>query len=227
MSYTTPQPCFTGTWGTTKMSEKSLGDHFNTTYTQTFNSDSLKTLQQESNNEFSKFKTLKSTGMASLARHHTAKDEPETEIPILSTAESSAKLDKTIYTRKRSENAPIAVGRSGIRVERGTSCSGLLGERLQLDKEPRINSLVQRSWMYCDDPALMYKINGIPKATMPNDVSLAIGYDKSAPPPVDNRSNESEKQPWSWHHERKSTITAEPTARSLGIGRRVFMDDPV
>lgn len=226
MSYTTPQPCYTGSWGSMKLSEKLVKEGFNTTYSETFNAESLKTIKEGKTNEFSQFKTLKSTGMATLARHYVSRDEPESEVPILSTTESHANLDRTIYTRKRSENAPVAIGRSGTRVERGTSCSGLLGERLQLDSEPRINSLVQRSWMYCDDPALMYKINGCPPAAMPNDVSLAIGYDPAAVM-KDNRSNESEKKPWSWHHERKSTITAEPTARSLGVGKRVFRDDPV
>ena len=139
---------------------------------------------------------------------------------------STAKLDNTIYARKRSENAPIAVGRSGARVEKGTKASGLLGERLQLDPEPRINSLVQRSWMYCQDPALKYKINGIPVATMPNDVSLAIGYNPNATNSIsDNRSNETVKTEWKWDHFRSSSITAEPNSRRCGNGKRVFMDE--
>ncbi len=118
----------------------------------------------------------------------------------------------------------MAVGRSGARPEKGTSTSGLLGERLQLNPEPRINSLVQRSWMYAPDPALLYKINGVPKAEMPNNVSLPIGYDPNVVP-TDNRSNETVKLAWGWDHQRKSTITAEPTSRCVGDGVHVFMDD--
>ena len=78
--------------------------------------------------------------------------------------------------------------------------------------------------MYTTDPALLYKINGVPKATMPNDVSLAVGYDPNAVV-SDNRSNETTKIPWKWDHQRKSTITAGPTSRCIGDGVRIFMDD--
>lgn len=93
-----------------------------------------------------------------------------------------------------------------------------------MNPEPRINSLVQRSWMYTHDPALEYKIHGVPKAKMPNDVSLAIGYDPNAEV-SDNRSNETVKSAWSWNHQRKSNITAGPTSRCIGDGVHVFMDE--
>ena len=168
---------------------------------------------------------MKASGKASLARNYSgvSLNDASAESKIVPST-SVAKMDRTIYTRARSIDAPVAVGRSGARVEKGTSTSGLLGERLQLDPEPSINSLVQRSWMYNTDPALLYKINGVPKAVMPNDVSLAIGYNKDVVP-TDNRSNETEKIAWSWNHQRKSTITAEPTSRCIGDGVRVFMDD--
>lgn len=54
-------------------------------------------------------------------------------------------------------DAPIAVGRSGLRIEKGVSTSGLLGERLMLSKDPQLNSVVQRKWLYNDDPALNYR----------------------------------------------------------------------
>ncbi len=80
-------------------------------------------------------------------------------------------------------DAPIAVGRSGHRVEKGVSASGLAGERLCTMDEASRNSFVQRSWLACDDPALTYKINGLPEAYMPNDVSLAIGSTENAVAP--------------------------------------------
>jgi hypothetical protein len=44
-----------------------------------------------------------------------------------------------------------------VRIEKGVNTSGLLGERLMLSDDPQRNSLVQRKWLYCDDPALNYK----------------------------------------------------------------------
>lgn len=75
--------------------------------------------------------------------------------------------------------------------------------------------------MYCEDPALRYRINGVPKAVMPTDVSLAIGYK-----PLDAHSDQP-PEPWSWEHHRKSTITAEPNSRCINGregGVKVFMD---
>ena len=53
---------------------------------------------------------------------------------------------------------PVAVGRSGLRTEKGVSTSGLLGERLMLSKDPKYNSFAQRSWLYSEDPALNYRV---------------------------------------------------------------------
>jgi hypothetical protein len=72
-------------------------------------------------------------------------------------------------------DAPIAVGRSGIRPEKGIKASGLLGERYTDAPEPTNNSFMQRSWLPYDDPALVYKRDGAPVAFMPNDVSPPIG----------------------------------------------------
>lgn len=73
----------------------------------------------------------------------------------------------------RTAMAPIAVGRSGDRLEKGISASGLLGERLGP------GSFVQRSWLPYDDPALLYKVNGVPVAFMPNDVSIDLSGSSS------------------------------------------------
>jgi hypothetical protein len=54
-------------------------------------------------------------------------------------------------------DAPVAVGRSGVRIEQGVSTSGLLGERLMLGEDPQRNSFAQRVWLYANDPALNYK----------------------------------------------------------------------
>jgi hypothetical protein len=44
-----------------------------------------------------------------------------------------------------------------VRIEKGVNTSGLLGERLMVSDDPQRNSLVQRKWLYYDDPALNYK----------------------------------------------------------------------
>ncbi len=75
----------------------------------------------------------------------------------------------------RTSDCPVAVGRSGNRIEKGVSTSGLLGERLMAGEDPKKNSFAQRSWLPIRDPSLDYKVNGKPEAYMPNDVSLAIG----------------------------------------------------
>ena len=214
----------TGSWGTEKFSARLPKEGYDTTYKSTFNGESINTLRLEKTNEFAKFKTLKATGMASLGRNYSGPNLDPPEAPGVLPLNSVASMERTRYLRNRSIEAPIAVGRSGVRKEKGTSTSGLLGERLQLDPEPRINSLVQRSWMYAPDPALTYKINGVPKAAMPNDVSLAIGYDPNVVP-MNNRSNETEKMAWSWNHQRKSNITAHPTSRCIGDGIHIFMDE--
>ncbi len=90
-----------------------------------------------------------------------------------------------------SYDAPIAVGRSGKRVEKGVDAAGLIGERLCMEAEPSRNSFIQRSWLPYDDPALEYKLNGLPEATMPNDVSLDIGKEGTDKPEVH------------WNHGRK------------------------
>ena len=66
-------------------------------------------------------------------------------------------------------DAPVAVGRSGLRIEKGVSTSGLLGERLMISDDPQKNSLVQRKWLPHDDPALNYRLNGVPKYEIPEE----------------------------------------------------------
>lgn len=95
-----------------------------------------------------------------------------------------ARMARTRKILLSSSDAPIAVGRSGHRVEKGVDAAGLIGERLCTLEEPGRNSFVQRSWLPYDDPALEYKLNGLPEAHMPNDVSLAIGKEGADRPEV-------------------------------------------
>ena len=111
----------------------------------------------------------------------------EVPLPLTTTTRSmndwleslaTQKMNRTMSMTLRDSDAPIAVGRSGARVERGAaSTEGLIGERLSLSAEPSKNSFVQRSWMYQSDPALLYRANGVPVATMPEG-SLFCFMDK-------------------------------------------------
>jgi hypothetical protein len=86
------------------------------------------------------------------------------------------KLQKTTSCLLTLPNAPVAVGRSGVRLEQGVSTSGLLGERLMLSDDPQYNSFVQRTWRYSDDPSLFYRHNGVPTYKPPDDdLRHAIG----------------------------------------------------
>lgn len=85
-----------------------------------------------------------------------------------------------------SVHAPIAVGRSGLRKERGCMTSGLSGERLMNTSEPRFNSFAQRAWLYNDDPALKTKVQGRPPVARVMDRSLIL--------PTENEELKEEEQ---------------------------------
>lgn len=106
------------------------------------------------------------------------------------------------------------MGRSGMRAEKGLSTTGLMGERLMLNCDKSKNSLVQRTWLYTDDPALHYKVHGLPAASIPSNVSLSIGaiddrHDHLVSPGADYR--------------KKYHITAGPLSRGVPCGQ-VFLD---
>lgn len=104
----------------------------------------------------------------------------------------------------RESDAPIAMGRSGIRSEKGLSTSGLIGERLMDSSDPKFNSYCQRAWLYTDDPALLIKKNGRPVSASNNQVSLDIGSDKGAPGETFT----------GWNHGRKAVLTGTATFSS-------------
>ena len=98
--------------------------------------------------------------------------------------------------------APNATGRSGKRNERGVQCSGLSGEILRLNEDPATNTLAQRSWLYADDPALHYRLNGTPEFSVHEHTSLQIDSLKKYENPVrDTRT--------STRHGRRSIISGD------------------
>jgi hypothetical protein len=108
-----------------------------------------------------------------------------------------------------------AKGRSGTRKEKGIAASGLLGEKLNISDEPSKNTFVQRTWLYDDDKALYYKINGVPKADNTRDSSsLQMGSDDNA----DTVQLEDVER-----HPRKDTgLRFNPIAKT---GYKIFADD--
>ncbi len=72
----------------------------------------------------------------------------------------------------------------------------MLGERLSLGPDPKNNTLVQKSWLYCQDPALAYKINGVPKAAPVTDRSITL--------PTELAGGKSQFQ---WNNPRKAILT--------------------
>lgn len=120
-------------------------------------------------------------------------------------------MSRTFEKLLKEGDAPIAVGRSGHRTEVGINASGLLGERLLKSDEPSRNTFVQRTWLPHDDPALVYKENGIPKAFMPDDVSLSLGPNSEVAP--------------GWVHFREATFTGKPLSKVGARRAGVFMDE--
>lgn len=111
---------------------------------------------------------------------------------------------------------PVALGRSGKRVEKGLLASGLLGENLNNSLEPSKNTFVQRVWLYDDDKALYHKINGIPKASPATETSLQVGE-------VDLLTSEQKMNLLEKSHGRKECdLMFNPVAKT---GYKIFYDD--
>jgi hypothetical protein len=129
---------------------------------------------------------------------------------------SPSKMHRTRALMLRTSDAPIAVGRSGARVERGAaSTEGLIGERLCLSSEPSKNSFVQRSWMYQSDKALLLRMNGVPVAPPAEGMSLPGLGD------VDGKG----VVPVGWHHSRKAVLTGDVLTHTGGERAGIFLDD--
>jgi hypothetical protein len=65
-----------------------------------------------------------------------------------------------------------------------------------LGDDPKQNTLAQKSWLYVDDAAVNYKINGFPKAIPVTDRSLVLPSDINTEVP-----------PIHWNHHRKAVLT--------------------
>lgn len=116
----------------------------------------------------------------------------------------------------RSSDAPLAVGRSGTRKELGVSTSGLCGERLMLTDEPKKNTLAQKTWLYSNDPAVMYKINGRPTAPVVTENSIVLPAELN-----NDQSYYDVNKP----HGRRYVISGDIISKTGDQRARVFLDD--
>ncbi len=86
-------------------------------------------------------------------RHHHVKNHLQTGNWLVSTLSIYLSVSTCVvwcgvdFVQSTSSLAEVALGRSGLRMEKGVSTSGLLGENLKLSKSPSTNTLVQRSWL--------------------------------------------------------------------------------
>lgn len=71
--------------------------------------------------------------------------------------------------------------------------------------------------MYAEDPALRYRIEGVPKATMPTGLSLPIGQDEESIRNI----------PVHWHHAREGSFTSAALPCTFRTTKSVFLDDPI
>lgn len=94
----------------------------------------------------------------------------------------------------------MAVGRSGLRKEKGVFTSGLSGEKLNLSADPKENSFAQRSWLTADDPALKIRYEGRPTPEQVTELSLTM--------PAELKGDKSDFDPTA-NYGRKYHITGE------------------
>jgi hypothetical protein len=113
-------------------------------------------------------------------------------------------LHRSNSRNMQSIHVPPAIGRSGLRKERGCMTSGLSGERLNTAFEPSINSFAQRSWLYSDDPALKTKLHGHPSLERIMDRSLIL--------PAENEELKDEEQA---HMQRRLMATLSSSKTNL------------
>mmetsp|Transcript_34627 Transcript_34627/g.35316 ORF Transcript_34627/g.35316 Transcript_34627/m.35316 type:complete len:203 (+) Transcript_34627:85-693(+) len=144
-----------------------VSDH-ESTYRGTFNESSMQESDTKRQNNYAKFKEYKESGNIMTRELHSDKKQSSALVSsdhFKTTQEDygpRSRVSRTEYLKLHSADAPAAIGRSGLREERGLTGSGLSGEKYRTLADPALNSFAQRSWMYADDPALTYRRDGVP-----------------------------------------------------------------
>ena len=213
-----------GSWGETQLKKMNLvNPNFGaTTNKDMFGEQHIKKHKMDNQHALAKFRKMKEAKTMILtytdANVHTKHSQAWTsehdeagEAEPARIEQNSLKMSRTFERLMREGDAPVAIGRSGVRPEKGINASGLLGERLLVSDEPSRNSFVQRSWLPYDDPSLNYKVNGVPEAFMPNDVSLTLGGTNVTKP--------------GWVHAREATFTGSALSKVGARRAGVFMDE--
>lgn len=215
----------TGTWGKETFSLNSIPQIKSTMSAELFDLTPKQIAIEMEKNKFAKFNKMQKTGQMVLSYNNQAYDvnsnENSDDYERFLTNQVSygigTKDDTATSTRRKLDgDIPVALGRSGQRVERGLLTSGLLGETLNDSLEPSKNTFVQRVWLYDDDKALYHKINGIPKASPATETSLQVGEVDLLSP--EDKLNLLEKS----HGRKDCDLRFNPVAKT---GYKIFYDD--
>lgn len=216
-----------GTWGSEQLLYKDPVDielRSSTIMKEQYSLNSINKQRKEDQNAYAKFKKM--TDSKSMIMTYSEKrgdDINSLSTNSISSVSSNIPTDanhhdptrglamhKTAVRIMKSGDAPVAIGRSGARPEGGKKCTGLLGEQLKLTREPSRNTLVQRCWLPGGDPAVNYKMNGVPVAEPRTDMSL------------DLKANFTEQ---GWVHQRKAILTGDCSTKTGAIRSGIFLDE--
>lgn len=210
-----------GTWGLDKKKEMKINHPLfgATTNKEMFGDQHIKKHKEDGKHTLAKFRRMKEAETMILtysdtnvhAKHSQAWTNSEDDSENAPDPMNGLRMSRTFEKVMKMGDAPVAVGRSGARVDVGINASGLLGERLMVSDEPSRNTFVQRAWLPHDDPSLGYKVNGVPKAHMPNDVSLNLG--------------EHSVVKAGWAHAREAIFTGDAMSKVGARRAGVFLDE--
>lgn len=214
-----------GTWGTKYAKRTGEPVDFTTTYNHMMNVEQLESeMRKDMGSSYSRFRKRSAQRTPVIVYTKSKKEQAMEDARILKMGEYtcpppdrslSRAPSRTMVRRLHSMDAPPAVGRPGMPVPglKERSALSATGERFNMDGDPQRDSFINRSWMVRDDPALLYMRDGLPKAYMPNDVSLSVGM------------NDSNKVIPGWHHGRKYDFTGDPLSKSGSKKAGIFMDE--
>jgi len=211
-----------GTWGSKFARKTKVETDFTTTYKTMMSEDQLLSdMRKDMGSSYSRFRK-KDNGHEAMIQFRNPEAEAidaqralDASRPVIQMPPNrslSRAPSRTLIRRLHTMDAPPAVGRSGARPAKIRSDVSATGERFDMSGNPRRDSFINRSWMYRDDPALLYMRDGLPEAYMPNDVSLNVGSMNNA-------------VPVGWVHGRRYEFTGGPMSKSGSRKCGVFQDE--
>jgi len=108
---------------------------------------------------------------------------PDPEIHMMSNSEHAFGVAKRQSSTLQAKKLEDFAGTKKPKKEFNTQPTSLSGEVWKEGDDPKDSTLAQRAWMYCEDPAIHYKVNGYP-VLRPEDVqnaTLPLGEDFNEP----------------------------------------------